>query len=302
MTMRRRILAASFAIAALAAITFAQNPPTPLSAAIEMIAQKHYAEAAAILESLVKAEPVNGPAWSQLASARYFLKDYRGAAAAYEKNIPISGNPFSMYNLAGVYSLLGDKTRSVEWLTKALDSPRMVAAVANFDDPDFANVKGEPAFVALREKTDRKVRPCMYMDKARQLDFWIGEWVVTNPQGRKDGTSSVQRFAGGCGILENWSATYGEGGKSINFYDPAADKWFQYWIGAGGGPLRYSGVFRDNAMRYEAEGVGPNGAKVLMRLTFFNIDANTVRQLAENSADGGKTWTIGYDYKYVRAK
>ena len=38
----------------------------------------------------------------------------------------------------------------------------------------------------------------------------------------------------------------------------------------------------------------------MTRLTFFNVDANTVRQLAEQSDDDGQTWAVNYDYKYVR--
>jgi len=40
----------------------------------------------------------------------------------------------------------------------------------------------------------------------------------------------------------------------------------------------------------------------LSRLTFSKIDENTVRQLTENSTDGGKTWNVGYDFKYTRKK
>ena len=42
------------------------------------------------------------------------------------------------------------------------------------------------------------------------------------------------------------------------------------------------------------------GVAKLTCLTFFNLDANTVRQLSEQSVDGGKTWTTVYDLKYVR--
>ena len=55
-------------------------------------------------------------------------------------------------------------------------------------------------------------------------------------------------------------------------------------------------------MRYEGEPVASQGAQTLSRLTFFNLDANTVRQFAEQSWDDGKTWTVLYDFKYVRKK
>ena len=58
---------------------------------------------------------------------------------------------------------------------------------------------------------------------------------------------------------------------------------------------------QNGAMRYEGEAQAAAG-KVRTRLTFFNLDPNTVRQLAEQSADDGKTWTTTYDFKYVRKK
>ena len=85
-------------------------------------------------------------------------------------------------------------------------------------------------------------------------------------------------------------------------YNPAdvENKWYQYWMGSNGMPVRYAGIYTDGAMRYETEPSVTGGARMLQRLTFFNLDVNTVRQLAEQSTDDGKTWTVTYDFKYVR--
>jgi hypothetical protein len=143
-------------------------------------------------------------------------------------------------------------------------------------------------------------RPCMQRAEYRQFDFWVGEWDAYGPRGRKGGTSVVERFADGCGILENWTGALGGSGKSINFYDPRAGRWFQYWIGADGNPQRFSGTYEDGALRYEGEPFTRGGRRFVTRLTFFDVDANTVRQLSEQSGDGGKTWSTVYDLKYVR--
>ncbi len=135
----------------------------------------------------------------------------------------------------------------------------------------------------------------MYSDEAKQFNFWVGEWDVFNPQGRRDGTSIIQIFANGCGILENWTDSFGGTGKSINFYDSGDQKWYQYWIGGGGGPGRWYGRFSDGAVRYENETVDKTGKKTLGRLTFFDVDPNTVRQWSQSSTDGGKTWMTNYD-------
>jgi tetratricopeptide (TPR) repeat protein len=298
--MRYTILVVFLVIFAGAGSVIGQPAASPeMTTAAELMRQQKFAEATAIYEKIVTANPQNGPAWYYLASARYSLKNYAGAADAYEHNIPISGNPFAMYNLACIYSLLGQKEKALAELNKAVNDPKMVVAVINFDDTDLNNIKSDPSFAALKDKVDHIVRPCVYSDEAKQFNFWVGEWDVYNPQGRKDGTSSIQSFGSGCGLLENWTGTIGGNGKSINFYDAGDKKWHQYWIGAAGGPQRYAGSFSDGAIRYvgEATAAGP-----LVRLTFFNIDADTVRQLSEMSADGGKTWQVNYDYKYVRRK
>src|ERR1700753_2816621 len=63
-----------------------------------------------------------------------------------------------------------------------------------------------------------------------QFDFWIGEWTVTNPAGKKVGESSVTREESGCLIVEHWKSAAGNAGQSYNFYDPAAREWRQVWF------------------------------------------------------------------------
>lgn len=147
---------------------------------------------------------------------------------------------------------------------------------------------------------NRPKNPCMQRAESRQFDFWVGEWDAYDPRGRKGGTSVIERVANGCGILENWTGALGGSGKSINFYDPQAGKWFQYWIGADGNPQRFSGTYKDGALRFEGEPYTRDGKRFVTRLTFFDIDANTVRQLSEQSDDDGKTWSTVYDFRYVR--
>jgi hypothetical protein len=151
-----------------------------------------------------------------------------------------------------------------------------------------------------QQGANRPQSPCVDRAESRQFDFFVGEWDAYAPQGRKAGASVIERIADGCGILENWTGALGGTGKSINFYDPRAGKWFQYWIGADGNPQRFSGIYKDGALRFEGEPFTQNGKRFITRLTFFDVDANTVRQLSEQSDDGGKTWAINYDFKYVR--
>jgi len=279
----------------------AQTAPSPqMKAANELFNNQKWDEAARAYEAIAAAEPNNARAWYQLGASRFALKEFEAAIAAFQKNIAITNNPSAMYNVACAFARLNQKEKAMEWLDKAVSNN--LSPFTNISaDEDLATLRGDARFKELATSLDKKRRPCMYSTSAREFDFWIGEWDVFNPQGQKAGTSVIQQIAEGCGVLENWTSSIGGAGKSINFFDPASSKWYQYWIGANGVPSRYEGTYRDGAMRYEGEKPPAAGA-ALTRLTFFNIDNNTVRQLAENSSDNGKTWTVVYDFKYVRKK
>jgi hypothetical protein len=70
----------------------------------------------------------------------------------------------------------------------------------------------------------------------------------------------------------------------------------------GGGPLDYTGEYRDGAMRFTGWTLDAQGKRVEQKLTFFNIAPDTVRQLFEASTDGGKSWAPTFDGRYVRRK
>jgi len=278
-----------------------QNTPSPqMNAANQLFNNQKWEEAAKAYEVIVAAEPDNARAWYQLGMSRFSLTQFEASIRALEKHLALTKNPTAMYNLACAFARLKQKDKAIEWLEKAVHnnlSPFTNIAA----DPDLEGLRTEPRFKEIVAALDKQRRPCMYSDQARQFDFWIGEWDVFNPQGQKAGTSVIHQISDGCGILENWTGTRGGSGKSINFYDPASRKWYQYWMGANGIPSRYAGIYQDGAMRYEGERVSVAN-KSRTRLTFFNLDANTVRQLAEQSGDDGKTWTTTYDFKYVRTK
>ena len=282
-------------------ISAQQTPMSPkMTAANELYRQQKYQEAASAFGEVVRAEPNNGRAWYLLGMSLHSLGKYEQAIAAFEKNVAIAQNPSAMYNIACGYARLGQADKAFEWLEKSLNGGG--AAFANLDaDADLENIRRDARFKKMSELAERKKKPCMFTAEARQFDFWLGEWDVFNPAGQKVGVNSIQMFANGCGVMENWTDAVGGSGKSINYYDASTQKWYQHWIGSGGGAARYAGGFTENAMRFEGES-SANGKKILNKLTFFRLDENTVRQFAESSADEGKTWTVNYDFKYVRKK
>lgn len=275
-------------------------PSAKMTAAAELYKQQKFPEAATAFGDVLKDEPNNHRAWYLLGMALHSTGKFEPAIKAFEKSVALTQNPNAMYNIACGYARLGKTEQAFEWLEKSISAG--VAPFVNLEtDKDLESLRTDARFKNLAQLAERRKKPCMFLAEARQFDFWVGEWDVFNPTGQKVGTNSIQLFANGCGVLENWTSAAGSDGKSLNYYDARTQKWHQYWIGTDGGALRYAGNFNENAMRFAGEAVA-NGRKTLQKLTFFKLDENTVRQLAESSADDGATWTVNYDFKYVRKK
>ena len=139
-------------------------------------------------------------------------------------------------------------------------------------------------------------RPCSAAEYG-QFDFWLGEWSVTTPDGKHAGENSITR-AHGCVLREEWRGAGGFTGSSLNIYDAATRRWHQTWVDNSGTLLLLDGRFEDGAMRMTGSSPGSDGKPVQQRITWTPLDEKTVRQLWEQSADGGRTWTVAFDGKY----
>ena len=70
------------------------------------------------------------------------------------------------------------------------------------------------------------------------FDFWLGEWKMTNPDGRPAGMIELSpwRMVAGCSKTGRARRrTAGAMGKSLNAYNLGKKQWQQFWIGGGGG-------------------------------------------------------------------
>lgn len=141
--------------------------------------------------------------------------------------------------------------------------------------------------------------PCVNDPERHRFDFWIGEWDVANKAGAPQGRSVIQSVSGGCAILENWTSLNGGNGKSLNAYNPEIRQWQQYWIGQDGQVSEFRGSeFDGTSLTFLSRDVAQPLS--IGRLTFTPVDKATVRQHAEKSTDGGKSWTTTYDLYYHR--
>ena len=135
----------------------------------------------------------------------------------------------------------------------------------------------------------------------RQFDFWVGDWTVTQA-GKVAGSNRIERILDGCALLESWTGASGYRGNSLNFYDPARQRWHQTWIGTDGQGLALDGEFVGGKMVLAGTRHDPATQKTIHdRITWTPNPDGTVRQLWESSGDG-KAWSVAFDGLYKRVR
>lgn len=257
-----------------------------------------WSAAATAYDAITKREPGSGRAWYRLATCYAKLGKLDAAIPAYLKAEAIGQNPLVRFDLACAYARSGEKAKAMEWLDKAASGGfRSTERMKN--DPDLASVRGTDAFAALTHRVETNERPCAHDPAYRQFDFWVGEWQVKSPEGAPAGTNSITIENGDCWVHEHWVGMGGNG-ESFNFYNPTTKKWHQTWVDDQGQVAEFDGALMNGAMAMEGYRQGTAGARIPARLTLTPLPDGSVRQLGENSTDGGKTWTVLYDLTYVR--
>ncbi len=134
----------------------------------------------------------------------------------------------------------------------------------------------------------------------REFDFWVGEWEVRDADGKFAGANRISNEENGCAIIERWKSASGGTGQSLNYFDPAANRWKQEWIGLGL-LLHMEGGLRDGAMTMEGplQYISQNRVTRL-RGIWTPLADGRVRQQFEESVDDGKTWSPWFDGYYTR--
>jgi hypothetical protein len=139
----------------------------------------------------------------------------------------------------------------------------------------------------------------------RQFDFWVGDWIVTDPAGKAAGTNTIDRPYGDCVVQEHWVGASGDRGTSLNTYDVGRKQWHQTWVDNQGQLVKLDGTFANGTMTLSGEAISTKTGKPYLnriRWSRENGDPDKVRQIWDTSTDGGKTWTVAFNGLYVRRK
>ncbi len=146
------------------------------------------------------------------------------------------------------------------------------------------------------------VSPCDSMAAYHTLDFWVGEWEVMS-EGARVGRNRIDKVVHGCALIENWVDANGVEGKSLFYFVRARKEWKQVWVAPGSIKEKHLvATLPGGAVRFQGDLPMLDGSIVLDRTTLTPLPDGSVRQVIEQSRDGGTTWQTTFDARYVRAR
>ncbi len=259
-----------------------------------------WTRAAEAYEQVVRRDPKHAEAWFRLGVALAETHEWPRAAEAFDRaaDLGLGDSATMAWEAALVNAKLGRAEKTIEWLATVVDGGLRSEVLRS--TPEFAFVRDDPSFQALVARAVGNDRSCS-APVYRALDFWLGDWVIYGEDRVRVGRNHVARTPDGCALVETWAGTLGDGGRSLTFYNNRAGRWKQVWIGDTGGVVEQEGVVEAGALRLQGETIRPDGVRVLNRLTLSPVAGGRLRQRAEVSQDGGRTWEVQFDFTYVRA-
>ncbi len=148
----------------------------------------------------------------------------------------------------------------------------------------------------------------------RDFDFWLGHWNVHLADGRLAGENRIEASGDGCRLVERWRGARGSEGFSLNFYEPADDRWRQIWVSSDNiieisGGLIGGSMVLEGEIRYRRPVDGgradASGPRRPFRGTWTPLGDGRVRQFFEEwradeaGREGWQTWFEGFYGKVV---
>lgn len=160
-----------------------------------------------------------------------------------------------------------------------------------------------PAVAPRAQTAAPPPRPNCSQAQMRQLDFWVGDWEVSQTgDSQVIASSKIEKLYGGCAIKETYDAPRAPGGAyggtSYSGWDRKDERWHQMYVDTNGNVTWYTGGLEGVDMVLTA--AAANGA--VQKMTYHPLPGGAVEQVGLISTDEGRTWQASYDYTYRRAK
>ncbi len=129
----------------------------------------------------------------------------------------------------------------------------------------------------------------------RQLDFFVGDWVVTDKQGKPFATDRVSKEYGGCVIWEQWFGKRGSRGAGYSGYVAARRRWVQTFMDDRGTVLVFEGQRSGASLVIAGPSYPKPGLVAQNRVVFRPLAHGVVEEYWTESDDGGKRGHVVFD-------
>jgi hypothetical protein len=130
----------------------------------------------------------------------------------------------------------------------------------------------------------------------RQFDFWLGDWDTYEvaDTSKVVARNRVTSILGGCVLREAYEQNDGLVGESYSLWDAARGVWHQSWVTNRGTLLLLDGRREGGRMVLTGSEKAADGTASLLRGIWW-VEGKDVREKADRSTDGGKTWAPVFD-------
>jgi hypothetical protein len=143
---------------------------------------------------------------------------------------------------------------------------------------------------------------CAANQQHRQLDFWLGTWIVAYPHASTLSKSTVSLDLGTCLLIEHWVGDKGHEGMNMFAYSSDDKSWRGMFADNEGRVHMFEGTAASGSAEFHGPSRGPDGKEFINRLKIVQLNADKVEQTWEKSSDSGTTWTIEFQGEYSRVK
>jgi DICT domain-containing protein len=138
--------------------------------------------------------------------------------------------------------------------------------------------------------------PCSALEY-HQFDFWLGDWDAFDID-KPDvvvARTKITSILNGCAVLEEYDQSDGMHGRSFSIYDATRKVWHQTWVTNNGRLLVIEGCFESGTMILAGIDHPAGQAQERHIRGIWKPESGGVRETAQTSSDGGKTWQPWFD-------
>ncbi len=122
----------------------------------------------------------------------------------------------------------------------------------------------------------------------RQFDFWIGEWSVSDTNGKRIGKNEIVALEDECVLQEHWQSKKGTTGTSINFFNKTEGMWNQIWVDNSGNSLKLHGGFFGGKMVMRSEVIPFAEGDYMHEISWTPQDDGSIHQVWNTLTPGGE--------------